>query len=193
MASAAWAAVLVVCVALAVFLAVAEPMGGRPAPEATQWLSVLVAFGVVIALLTALGRRGSPVRRSSLYAVAAALAWALMATFIKTATDTFATSGLVGMLTSWPVYALAAAAVTGSLLEQAALHVGPLSVSQPLLVIINPLASIALSVWLFGERFTDSPAKIAIAALAFAVMAVGVVVLSRTAPRDISPARPVKP
>lgn len=192
-ASAAWAAVLVVCVALAVFLAVAEPTGGRPAPEAKEWLSVLVAFGVVIALLTALGRRGSPVRRTSLYAVAAALAWALMATFIKTATDTFATSGLVGMLTSWPVYALAAAAVTGSLLEQAALHVGPLSVSQPLLVIINPLASIALSVWLFGERFTDSPAKIVIAVLAFAVMAVGVVVLSRTAPRDLSPARPVKP
>ena len=152
-----------------------------------------MAFGAAIALLTALGMRGSPVRRTSLYAVAAALAWALMATFIKTATDTFAASGLVGMLTSWPVYGLAAAAVTGSLLEQAALHVGPLSVSQPLLVIINPLASIALSVWLFGERFTDSPAKIAIAVLAFAVMAVGVVVLSRTAPRDLSPARPVKP
>ncbi len=192
-ASAAWAAVLVVCVALAVFLSMAEPMGGRPAPQAAAWLSVLVAFGVAIALLTALGMRGSPVRRTSLYAVAAALAWALMATFIKTATDTFATSGLVGMLTSWPVYGLAAAAVTGSLLEQAALHVGPLSVSQPLLVIINPLASIALSVWLFGERFTDNPAKIAIAVLAFAVMAGGVVVLSRTAPRDFSPARPVNP
>jgi drug/metabolite transporter (DMT)-like permease len=137
--------------------------------------------------------RGSPVRRTSLYAVAAALAWALMATFIKTATDTFATSGLVGLLTRWPVYALAAAAVTGSLLEQAALHVGPLSVSQPLLVIINPLASIALSVWLFGERFTDSPAKIAIAGLAFAGLAVGVVALSRTAPQDLSPARAVKP
>ena len=192
-ASAAWAAVLVVCVALAVFLSVAEPMGGRPAPQAAQWLSVLVTFGAAIVVLTALGMRGSPVRRTSLYAVAAALAWALMATFIKTATDTFAASGLVGMLTSWPLYGLAAAAVTGSLLEQAALHVGPLSVSQPLLVIINPLASIALSVWLFGERFTDSPAKIAIAVLAFAVMTVGVVVLSRTAPRDLSPARPVEP
>jgi drug/metabolite transporter (DMT)-like permease len=186
-AGVAWAAVIVVCVALAVFLAMAEPMGGGPAPQTREWLSVLVVFGAVITALTVLGMRGSPVRRTAAFAVAGALAWALMATFIKTATQTLTSSGIGGMLTSWPVYALAAAAVTGTLLEQAALHVGPLSVSQPLLVIVNPFASIALSVWLFDERFTDSPAKIAIAGLAFAVMAAGVVVLSRSAPQDLTP------
>jgi drug/metabolite transporter (DMT)-like permease len=188
-AGAAWAAVIVVCVALAVFLTVAEPMGGRPAPARAEWLSVLIAFGAAIALSAVLGRRGSPARRAAAFAVAAALAWALMATFIKTATETLSTSGISGLLTSWPVYALAAAAATGTLLEQSALHVGPLSVSQPLLVVINPFASIALSVWLFDERFTDSPAKITIAVLAFAVLAVGVTVLSRTAPKDLPAAR----
>jgi EamA domain-containing membrane protein RarD len=63
-----------------------------------------------------------------------------------------------------------------------------LSVSQPLLAIVNPLASIILSVWLFDERFTDSPARIAIAALAMAVLAVAVIALSRTAPKDLAPA-----
>ena len=150
-------------------------------------------FGGTIAVLAVLGMRGSPVRRAAAFAVAAALAWALMATFLKTATQTLATSGIGGVLTRWPVYALAAAAVTGTLLEQSALHVGPLSVSQPLLVIINPFASIILSVWLFDERFTDSPAKIAIAVLAFAVMAAGVTVLSRTAPQDLAPSRPARP
>ena len=57
--------------------------------------------------------------------------------------------------------------------------------SQPLLVIVNPLTSIALSVWLFDERFTDSPAKITIAVLAFAVLAVGIIELSRTSPKDL--------
>jgi drug/metabolite transporter (DMT)-like permease len=75
-------------------------------------------------------------------------------------------------------------ASTGTLLQQAALHVGPLSVSQPFLVITDPFASIILSVWLFDERFTNSPAKIAVAVVAFAVMAVGVTVLTRTAPQD---------
>jgi drug/metabolite transporter (DMT)-like permease len=188
-ARAAWAAVLVVCAALAVFLSVAEPTGGQPAPETSEWLSAVSVFGAAIAVLALLGRRGSPVRRAAVFATAAALTWALLATFIKAATDTLAMFGIGGMLTRWPVYALAGAAVTGALLEQAALHVGPLSVSQPALVIIDPFASIVLSVWLFDERFTGSPAKIAIAVLAFAVMAAGVTVLSRTAPQDLIPSR----
>ena len=48
------------------------------------------------------------------------------------------------MLTAWPVYALAAPAIAGTLLQQGALHVGPLSVSQPLMVMVDPLASIML-------------------------------------------------
>ena len=63
--------------------------------------------------------------------------------------------GVGGMFTHWPVYALAAGGVAALFLEQAALHVGPLRVSQPFLVIIDPIVSIALSVWLFGERFTS--------------------------------------
>ena len=154
---AAWAAVVVVCVSLAVFLAVAEPTGGVANPQTAQWLSAGLAFGLAIGLFTAAGMRGSPARRAAAYAVAGALAWALMAVFIKTVTDSLAAAGLGGTLTDWPVYALAASAIAGTLLEQAALHVGPLSVSQPLLVIINPMASIGLSIWLFDERFTGQP------------------------------------
>jgi hypothetical protein len=120
-------------------------------------------------------------------AAAAAMTWAMEAVFLKTATETLTASGLVAMLTSWPVYAFAAATATGTVLQQAALHVGPLSVSQPLLAIIDPLAAIVLSVWLFGERFSGSPADTAIAVVAFGVMAAGVVALTRTAPEDLSP------
>jgi drug/metabolite transporter (DMT)-like permease len=189
-APAAWGAAAVVCAALGVFLAVSEPTGGHTNPETAEWLSALLAFGGAIALLTAAGRRGSPVRRAALFALAGALAWALLAVFIKTTTDTLAMFGVLGMLIHWPVYALIVAAIAGALFEQAALHAGPLSVSQPLLVVVNPLASIALSVWLFEEHFTRSPARIAIAAVSFAVMAVGIAELSRAAPRDLAPSRP---
>jgi hypothetical protein len=185
-AATAWAAVVVVCVALAVFLSVAEPTGGNPSPAAADWASSLVVFGGVIVAFIALGLRGSAVRRAAVFAVAAALAWALMATFLKTVTGTLAGSGVGSLLAHWPIYALAAAAIAGTLLEQSALHVGPLSVSQPLLVIINPLGSIILSVWLFDERFTNSPPRIAVASLAFAVLSAGVVVLSRTSPQELT-------
>jgi drug/metabolite transporter (DMT)-like permease len=188
--AAAWGAVLVVCIALAVFLTVAEPTGGHPAPDAAEWVSAIAAFGGGIALLALLGRRGSPSRRAAIFAVAAALAWALMAALLKTVTNTLTTLGAGGVLTRWPLYALAASAVTGTLLEQAALHVGPLSVSQPVLVIIGPFGAIILSIWLFDERFTDDPLKIVIAVVAFVIMAAGITVLSRTAPKDLAPSRP---
>jgi drug/metabolite transporter (DMT)-like permease len=183
----AWYAVLVVCVSLALFLAVAEPTGGTTNPETSDWLSSLLAFGGAIALLTVGGARGSPVRRAASFAVAGALAWALMAVFIKATTDTLAMFGVVGMLEHWPLYALAVSAAAGTVLEQAALHVGPLSVSQPLLVVINPLASIGLSIWLFSEDFTRSPGRIVVALLSFAIMAIAIVVLSRAAPQDLTP------
>ena len=188
--AAAWAAVLVVCVALSVFLAAAEPTGGQPAPEAAEWLSAGLVFGGTIVGLALLGRRGPPGRRAAFFAVAAALTWALEATFLKTATDTIAASGVIGLLTGWPVYAFVAATATGTVLQQAALHVGPLSVSQPFLVITDPFASIVLSVWLFDERFTSSPAKILVAGLSFAGLAAGVTMLTRTAPQDLEPAGP---
>ena len=190
-ARAAWAAVLVVCVALAVFLAAAEPTGGKPTPDTAEWLSAGLVFGGTIVALAAAGMRGPPGRRrAAVLAVAAALTWALEATFLKAATDTLATFGIGGLLIRWPAYAFIAATATGTVLQQAALHVGPLSVSQPFLVIIDPLASIILSVWLFDERFTNSPAKIAVAVMAFAVMAAGVTVLTRTAPQDLTRSRP---
>jgi hypothetical protein len=191
-AAAAWASVLVVCLALAVFLIAAEPTGGQPAPQTKEWLSAGLVFGGAIAVLAVLGRAGPPLRRAAVFAAAAGLAWALEATFLKAATDTLTAFGIPGLLTRWPVYALIAAGVGGTLLEQAALHVGPLSVSQPILVIVNPFASIILSVWLFNERFTDSPAKITIAVVSFAVMAAGVTMLTRTAPQNVTPDGPAQ-
>jgi len=192
-AAAAWASVLVVCLALAVFLIAAEPTGGQPVPDTKEWLSAGLVFVGTIAVLAALGRTGRPMRRAALFGAAAALTWALEATFLKAATDTLTAFGIPGMLTRWPVYALIGAGIAGTLLEQATLHVGPLSVSQPILVIINPFASIILSVWLFDERFTNSPAKIAVAIVSFAVMAAGVIMLTRTAPQDLRPSEPAGP
>jgi drug/metabolite transporter (DMT)-like permease len=189
-AAAAWKAVVVVCVTLALFLAVAEPTGGTRSPNPSEWLVALVVFGGAIAVSSVLAMTGRPVRRAALFAVGAALSWALVATFIKTATETLTGVGIGGTLSRWPVYALVGAAAVGTFLQQAALHVGPLSVSQPLLVIVDPFASIALSVWLFDERFTGGPVKIAIAVVAFVAMAIGVVVLTRTAPANVTRSSP---
>ena len=108
--------------------------------------------------------------------------WALVATFIKATTDTLTQFGLSGMFTHWPLYALAVTGLAAEFSNQAALHVGPLSISQPFIVIVDPIVSIALSVWIFGETFTANVGRLSVGSLAFAVMCVAVAVLARTAP-----------
>jgi hypothetical protein len=191
-AKVAWIAALFTCAALAVFLAVANPHGGHRQPDATDWTAAVTVFGGAVVVLSVLARWGSPTRRAALYAVAASTTWALMAAFIKATTDVLARSGLVGMLAHWPIYALIVSAVVGSVLQQAALQVGPLSVSQPLIVVIDPAVAIVLSVWIFHERFTVGTAQKIVAGAAFCAMAIGVTILSRVAPADLDPSRPVR-
>lgn len=184
-ANLAWTGALITCAALGVFLTVAEPHGGHLQPDTTDWISALAFFGGAVAVLALMARWGTPVRRAALYATAASITWALMATFTKVTTNVLAASGVLDTLAHWPIYALIATGVVGSVLQQAALHSGPLSVSQPLIVVVDPAVAIVLSVWIFDEGFTVSVAQKAVAAVAFCIMAVGVVLLSRTAPADL--------
>jgi drug/metabolite transporter (DMT)-like permease len=177
-----WGAAALTCVSLTVFVVMSEPRGGQPDPISQHWLAAGLACCAVAAVLALLARWGSPPWRAALYAASAAVMWALVATFIKATTDTLAQFGVVGMFTHWSLYALALGSAAALILQQAALHVGPLRVSQPFLVIVDPMVSIALSVWLFGEHFTSDAAVLAVAAIAFAVMCAAVVVLTQTAP-----------
>ena len=178
----AWGAAVLTCVSLTVFILMSEPRGGQSDAIGHRWLTAILACCVVAAVLAILARWGSPTRRAILYASASAVLWALVATFIKATTDTLTQFGIAGMFTHWPVYALAVGSAAALFLTQAALHVGPLRASQPFLVIVDPIVSIALSVWLFGERFTSDAAVLAGAAVAFAVMCGAVVLLTQTSP-----------
>jgi drug/metabolite transporter (DMT)-like permease len=181
-----WGASVVTCVSLTVFILAGQPGGGQHTPDSKHWLSAALACCVGAAALAVLARWGSPGLRAALYGAAAAVMWALVATFIKATTDTLTEFGVGGMFARWPIYALAAGSVAALFLQQASLHVGPLRASQPFLVIVDPIVSIALSIWLFGEHFTDNTAALAVAAAGFAVMCAGIVVLTQTAPATMA-------
>jgi drug/metabolite transporter (DMT)-like permease len=181
-----WLAAAATCIGLAVFLASSEPQGGRALPAGHVWLSAIGTTVGAAVVLMLLATRGSPARRAALLASATAIMWALVATFIKTMTDTLSQFGVFGMFGHWPVYALVAAGGATEVLQQTMLHAGPLSVSQPLLVIIDPIMSIALSVWIFGEYFTENALRLTLGSAAFITMCGAVAVLTRTAPATMS-------
>jgi hypothetical protein len=181
-----WAAALT-CVTLTVFIVTSEPSGGHAVPTSGAWFGATVSTVGLAALLALGALRGSPGRRAALLGASTAVLWALVATFIKAMTDSLVQFGVGGMFTHWPVYALIVAALAAELLDQAALHVGPLSMSQPFIVVVDPIVSIALSVWVFGETFTESVPRLALGSLAFALMCGSVAVLARTAPATMDP------
>ena len=181
-----WAAGLT-CVSLTVFLTMAEPTGGSALPTSGAWASASTATAASAALLALLALGGSPGRRAALLGASASVLWALVATFIKATTDTLTQFGPLGMFTHWPLYALAVTALSAEFLMQAAFHVGPLSMSQPFIVIVDPIVSIALSVWVFGETFTPDVGRLAIGSFAFVVMCFAVAVLARSAPATMDP------
>lgn len=183
---AAWGSALLVTAGLGVFLVAAEPRGGVAVATSGAWLGAVLAAAGGAAVLVALGRSGSPRRSAALFGAGAAAVWALEATFIKATTDTLASFGVGGTLVRWPVYALAVGGAVGFLVEQAALHAGPLTSSQPMMVIVDPLVSIALSVWLFDEHFTGDPVVLALGAVGFVAMCTGVVLLVRTVPASLT-------
>jgi len=180
--TAAWGSAALLCGSLGLFLVAAEPRGGHPDPTAAAWAGAFLAVGGGAAVAAVLGRRGSSARRAACYATAAAGLGALEAALVKGAVQQVSLDGLSGLFLDWEVYALAACGAASVVLVQAALHVGPLTVSQPLLVALNPLISIALSIWLFGEHFTGNPATVALGGCAFAGLVLGVVLLTATGP-----------
>jgi drug/metabolite transporter (DMT)-like permease len=179
---AAWLSATVTSLGLAVFLVVSEPKGGHAQAARDAWLPALLLFGGLIVLFCLLARGGSPVRRAALYASGSGICWALLAVFMKSATEVLAGQGVLAMLQQGAIYGVLAAGIVGTILTQAALHRGPLAVSQPLMVIVDPFVSVILGVWLFGERFEGGPGRIAVGVLGFAAMVLGVVFLGRTAP-----------
>ena len=181
-----WAAALT-CIGLAAFLAASEPTGGNASPTSGAWVAATASIGGLAGLFALAGMRGSVARRAAFLGASASTLWALVAAFIKATTDTLTQFGLAGMFEHWPVYALAVSGLAAELLNQTALHVGPLSMSQPFIVIVDPIVSIALSVWIFGETFTATVPRLAVGSAAFATMCVALAVLARTAPATMDP------
>jgi hypothetical protein len=180
--AAAWASASLTSAGLAVFLTMSEPRGGHPQATPQAWLPALLTFGGLTAILAVLAGGGSPIRRAALYATGSGIVWAILATFLKSATEVLGTDGVVATLRQGAIYGLIVAGIVGTVLTQAALHYGPLSISQPLMVIVDPVVSIILSLWLFGEHFMGGLPEIVAGTVGFAAMVVGVVFLVRTAP-----------
>jgi len=181
-ASRTWSAALTICLGLGAFLVIASPAPGTRVPDAGQWILAVSTRAAAVAALLVLAHYGSPARRAALFGAATAVVWSVDAAFVKQTVDVLAHSGPLGLVTTWPLYAMIATGILGTALLQGAYAAGPLAASQATLLIVDPLVSIWLGTELFGDQLGTGLWHVLGAVVSLAVLAAGVVMLSIWAP-----------
>lgn len=172
-----WASALVVG-GLAALLLSANPERGHQAIRLADWMLLLVATTVPVAVMVVLAL-GRPALKPALLAAAGGVLYGLTAALTK-ATAHFLGIGPVRVLESWQLYALIVAGAVGMLVTQSAFQAGPLRASLPLLTIVDPLVSIMIGVTVFHEHVDQDPLRVVVEGVGIALMAVGVFVLGRS-------------
>lgn len=155
---------------------------------------VAAVVGVVLATTcVALGRAQRPSGRSAaLLGVAVGAIYASTAALLKALTTLFG-GGAVAVLTSWQLYAVLVVGAAGLVLNQLAFQAGPLAASLPAIATVDPLASIAIGVLVYGERVRHTVgAGFGLAALLL-LLGVSVIQLSRLGAPRPGPADPSPP
>jgi len=99
--------------------------------------------------------------------------FAFTASLIKTMSDYIATDW-VHMFLHWQTYGVAVCGVLSLFLTQNAFHAGPIAASQTALVLVDPLASIAIGIGLYGDRLRTAGAYGPLEAISLLIMFVGV-------------------
>jgi hypothetical protein len=170
-------AAIVVTVALALFLVLADPSGGRDDAPVGEWIA---AGAVVVGLATGLSAAGltrSGALRAALLGTASGLLFGLVSALTKGAVEVLQDDG-AGVLANWHLYALIVVGFAGMTITQLSLQTGILPPAVATSSIFNPAVSVVLGLTLFEEQVHHSTAGRIGAVLALLVMFGGIAVLA---------------
>ena len=162
---------------LAAFLAMSNAGGGTTIPSRRGWILEITACGGAILVCLAFTRFGSRPWRSAWFGAGAAIAFAVSASFTKTATILFS-QGFWQLFSHWQLYGIAVAGFVGLVLTQDSFRAGPITASQATLTIVDPIVSIVIGVGLFGDELRGGKGALAFDAVALVVMCTGLFVLT---------------
>jgi drug/metabolite transporter (DMT)-like permease len=190
-----WLAAVGMSAGISVFLRAAAPSGGQPhAPGALWWIAGLTIGGCALSAVAVTARLShagpgaaagpdsiarQAVRRAAILGVATGISWGFVAAVIKELSSHVG-QGFSAVFGNWAVYVLMATGAAAFLLASHAVAAGPLAASQPGFTIGDPLTAALLGMFLFGESLQTSAAALAGELAGLALLAGGVVALSRS-------------
>lgn len=174
-----WLGAGMICAGLALMLSTRA----LPATETIRHVPLLTAMGIVVlgaAALVVSARDRTPALRAALLSVAAGALFAVGAAITKLTAATFATSGFLGLLTSWPGYALAVVSLASFSLQQTAYAGGPLAPSVTAIVITDPLVAYVLGIAGFGEPLPRTGGTLLLVVSGAIILGFGVALLAHS-------------
>lgn len=174
-----WLGCLAAAGGLAGFLIFAQPESGNLNPRPLGWIIAGSACGVLVVVAVLLALRGPRWWRAAMFGAAGAVGFAFTAALIKTVGDYVATDW-AQLWVHWQTYALVPCGVGSVFLAQNAFHAGPIAASQTALVLVDPLASLALGIGLFGDDLRTYGAYGPLEAFSLLIMFVGAIYLAQS-------------
>jgi drug/metabolite transporter (DMT)-like permease len=174
-----WAAALMVCTGLAVFLAVADPQTGHSDVRPIVWIMLLTSAGGAVLGLIALSNGRPPWQRAVLLSAAAGVVYGVTAALTKTSSHLL-DRGPILLLAHWQPYALLIVGIGGMVIAQSAFQAGSLDSSLPTMSVVDPIVSIVIGAVAFGESIAASPGDVIAEVIALVVMTTGVFLLARS-------------
>ncbi len=176
----AWINIMVMTGGLGVLVWALAPHGGNSTHVADiLYLLAGTATAGLIASLIIVSRRGHRLWRAACLGAAAGTCFGFTATMIKESVTRLERTGVGGMLTTWQTYAAIGFGITGVVLVQNALHIGPLVAAQPGFTLMDPAVSVFWGVLVFGEQVRTGW-WLVIASMGAAAIALSVVQLARS-------------
>jgi hypothetical protein len=153
----------------------------HPAGNESRTGLILVGIGGLVAAALSYAARRQPGEnaRGLLLGCSAGVLFGMVAGVLKLVANTFADDGLGAVLTSWPVWVLIVIGVCGVVLNQHAFQGSPLSVSMPVLNVVDVLVAVGFGYAVFGEVPAHQPIAVFVEAVALLLMAVGIRQLTR--------------
>jgi drug/metabolite transporter (DMT)-like permease len=169
------------------FLAIGRPTNGHSSVGFLVVLPLGAGLAAAVAGCLAVARRSESLRPLAL-ALACGICYGVSAFLIKLVVSH--TGGIAGILTDWPIYALAVVGPLGFLLNIDAFQTGALIAPvMAIITVCDPLISIALAALWLDEKLSSTAADIAGQVISLVVMSVGIVIVAHRAPHLSAGAR----
>lgn len=172
---------IVTAVGLTAFVIASNP-DTKPKGDESATAITLVAVAVTVAFVLAYAARHqkSSNGRGVLIGCGSGVLFGALAGVLKLTAATVAHGGLIGAISHWPLYVLVVVGIGGVILNQHAYQRSPLSVTMPVLNVVDVLVAVGFGYAVFGEVPAHSPVAVIAEVVALVLMAAGVRELTRS-------------